>query len=155
MKIKLTLSYRGTNYNGWQVQAGNPLLRTIQGELEQALFVLFRSEHKKRCQEEWCEKIAVMGSGRTDSGVHARGQVASFYWPMKLAFERDHLLSALNGILPDDISVREAEAVDDSFDARRSPHSKRYVYRMLLGEEKAGCDEGLLWCLRRYPLNLK
>ncbi len=155
MKGKLTLSYRGTNYSGWQVQAKNPELQTIQGELEQALFVYFRSEFKKQFSEELTSKVAVMGSGRTDSGVHAHGQIASFVWPEKLPFERDRLLSALNGILPDDISVWDVSLEEDSFDARRTLHIKRYVYRLLLQREKAGAEDGLVWCVRGEALNLQ
>ena len=111
--MKLVLSYDGTRYVGWQVQSNGP---SIQAELERALSTL----HK--------EPVRVRGAGRTDSGVHALGQVAS------LAVERPLPVTAyvkgLNGLLPEDIAVRHAEVRDAPFDARRDARGKRYRYRI-------------------------
>ena len=110
---KLVLSYDGTRYVGWQVQPNGP---SIQAEVERALGTL----HK--------EPVRVTGAGRTDAGVHALGQVASF------AVERPLPVSAyvkgMNALLPDDVAVREAEVREAPFDARRDARGKRYRYRI-------------------------
>ena len=111
--IKLTLAYDGTEYNGWQIQSEG---RTIQGELTRVLSLLDQRH------------ITLHGAGRTDAGVHAEGQVASF------GLERDfglrELRDAINGNLDRDIRVLEAEFADDSFHARVSARLKTYRYRI-------------------------
>ncbi len=111
---KIVLSYDGTDYCGWQIQ---PRKKTIQGTLEDALF-RFRT----------C-RIPVMGAGRTDSGVHALGQVANFQAELDLGDAE--LLQALNGQLPDDIRVLSLERAADIFHARKSARSKVYRYRIV------------------------
>jgi tRNA pseudouridine38-40 synthase len=110
---KLVLSYDGTRYVGWQLQANGP---SIQAEVERALETL----HK--------QPVRVTGAGRTDAGVHALGQVASF------AVERPLPVTAyvkgMNAHLPDDVAVREAEVREEPFDARRDARGKRYRYRI-------------------------
>jgi tRNA pseudouridine38-40 synthase len=111
--LKLTLEYDGTQFAGWAAQ---PELRTVEGELCKAL---------DRVYGTW-EGLAV--AGRTDSGVHARAQVASLSAvggppPEKAAV-------ALNQLLPDDLAVASAEAADDSFNARFSARSRSYRYRV-------------------------
>ncbi|MCE9605762.1 MAG: tRNA pseudouridine(38-40) synthase TruA [Planctomycetia bacterium] len=109
--IKLTLAYDGAAYRGWQRQPGN---RTLQDELEQAL------------QRIVGERVVVSGSGRTDSGVHALGQTASFHTEATLtpaAFRR-----ALNAELPNDIVVVAAEEAAPGFHARKQAKRKRYRY---------------------------
>src|SRR5688500_9822178 len=101
--LKLTLAYDGANYFGWQYQPDCP---TVQGALEAAL--------KGITQEE----IRVAGSGRTDAGVHALGQVVSFQTATRLSC--DELLKALNATLPEDMAVREIVEVPDDFHAIRS-----------------------------------
>lgn len=110
-RYKLTLAYDGSAYLGWQLQ---PHGRTIQGELEQALTRLAGVAVKAH------------GSGRTDQGVHAVGQVAHFDLPRRFAPGR--LVKALNAILPPDIRALHARRVDASFHARRSAVSKEYRY---------------------------
>ncbi|MEI6223448.1 MAG: tRNA pseudouridine(38-40) synthase TruA [Deltaproteobacteria bacterium] len=111
--VKLVLSYDGTRYVGWQAQSNGP---SVQAELERALSAL----HK--------EPVRVTGAGRTDSGVHALGQVAS------LAVERplppNAYVKGLNALLPEDIAIRHAEVRDAPFDARRDARGKRYRYRI-------------------------
>lgn len=114
-KIKLTVEYDGTDYAGWQLQPNAP---TVQGELERAL---------QRVTGAHCR---VIGSGRTDAGVHAEGQVAHFRTESRIPVER--LPLALNYYLPDDIAVRAAEDVGDGFHARKSALAKTYRYRMHL-----------------------
>jgi len=109
--IKLTLEYDGTHFSGWQVQ---PSERTVQGEIEKALKLLAG------------EDIRIMGSGRTDAGVHALGQVVSFrtHLSLPLSAFRD----GLNGYLPEDVKVIQAEEAGESFHARRDAASRTYRY---------------------------
>ena len=111
----LRLAYDGTRYAGWQVQPGLP---TVQGELEAALQRLLG------------RPVRVTGSGRTDAGVHALGQVAHFDDPRGLPLER--LALALNAHLPPDVRVLRAAAVPDGFHARHDARDKTYVYQLHL-----------------------
>ncbi|MBS1805255.1 MAG: tRNA pseudouridine(38-40) synthase TruA [Acidobacteria bacterium] len=111
---KLTLSYDGTDFHGWQVQ---PEKRTVQGELQAALGRLVG------------EAPLPQGSGRTDAGVHALAQVASF--PLQARIPAANLVRALNRTLPGSIRVLEACVVPDSFHARHSAEAKTYEYRVL------------------------
>lgn len=114
---KLTLAYDGTDFHGWQVQPG---LVTIQGELAAAV---------KRLTG---ERILPQGSGRTDAGVHARGQVASF--ELGADIPPENLLRALNRTLPPSIRVLSAEPASADFHARHSVTAKTYEYRLFRGE---------------------
>ncbi|MBI3449817.1 MAG: tRNA pseudouridine(38-40) synthase TruA [Acidobacteria bacterium] len=114
---KLTLEYVGTRFAGWQVQPGLP---TVQGEILARLRSLFDSRD-----------LLVAGAARTDAGVHARGQVASF--DAERAWEPARLRRALNGLLPSDISAREAEAAPPGFHARRCATSRIYRYQIAVG----------------------
>jgi tRNA pseudouridine38-40 synthase len=113
---KLTISYDGTNYSGWQIQPNAP---SIQQHLQESLTSLFHSE-----------KIAVIGAGRTDAGVHALNQIAHFKieheWPTH------RLLLALNGLLPRDIRVKKVELVPLSFHSQYSAIRKEYHYYLYL-----------------------
>ena len=113
-KIKLTLAYDGTRYHGWQLQKNG---LTIQEVLEDKLRVMTR------------EPVRVFGSGRTDAGVHALGQVCHFESHSRL--EPGALQKGLNGLLPDDIHVVRAERVPAGFHARYDARSKVYEYRIL------------------------
>ncbi len=115
MRIKLTLEYDGTDFNGWQIQAGKK--RTVQGELEKALLKIFK------------QKTRVIGSGRTDSGVHALGQVAHFETSSRMTPRQ--ILKALNASLPQDVAVVAAQKVPPSFHAQYSAKSKIYRYTIL------------------------
>ena len=110
---KITVSYDGTDYFGWQRQ---PDKKTIQGELEN---VLYNFQAKK---------INVFGAGRTDAGVHALGQVAHFRVNIKL--DNSELQQAINGQLPHDIRVTTLEKTGPDFHARKSTLSKIYQYRI-------------------------
>lgn len=110
---KCTIAYDGTYFAGYQIQ---PNKRTVQGELERVLATM----HK--------EAVRVTASGRTDAGVHAHGQVIHFDSP--LALSPDGWKKALNAMLPDDVTVREVEQVDDSFHARYSVIAKEYRYKV-------------------------
>jgi tRNA pseudouridine38-40 synthase len=113
---KATLTYDGTPYNGWQVQ---PNLPTVQGTLTQAI---------RRITG---ETLLPQGSGRTDTGVHALGQVATF--SLTVPIPADNLLHALNRALPSSIRVLSIEAVPSTFHARYSALRKTYEYRILPG----------------------
>jgi tRNA pseudouridine38-40 synthase len=111
--VKLTLHYDGGAFQGWQVQPG---ARTVQSELEAALSRLTANT------------VTVIGAGRTDSGVHATGQVASALVPLK--WTASELQRALNAVLPDEIWVDAAEDVPHSFHARYSAIARGYIYRI-------------------------
>ena len=114
MNFKLLLQYDGTDFHGWQVQEG---LRTVQGELERTLSLLEDAE------------VKVVGSGRTDTGVHAEGQVANVR--INRVFTPDRLRIAINGNIWRDVRVLSAERVPDDFHARFSAKTKHYVYRVV------------------------
>lgn len=109
--IKLTIEYDGTNFSGWQIQKDK---RTIEEELETALAKILK------------EEVKVIGSGRTDAGVHAMGQVANFKTDKTI--KPEELLYALNTMLPYDIVILNVEDVDESFNARISAKAKHYRY---------------------------
>ncbi len=111
---KMTVQYDGTKYNGWQRQGNTP--NTIQGKLEDILSRM--SGHK----------VEIHGSGRTDKGVHAMGQVASF----KLETEKTdaELQSYINRYLPEDIAVTELSQAEERFHARLNAKKKTYMYRI-------------------------
>jgi tRNA pseudouridine38-40 synthase len=115
--FRLTLEYDGADFEGWQFQPGEH--RTVQGTLEQAIARVT------------LERVRATGSGRTDAGVHAEGQVASVR--LATALEPERLRRALNGVLPRDISVRALELAADAFDARRHASGKLYRYAIWNG----------------------
>jgi tRNA pseudouridine38-40 synthase len=116
MNFKLLLQYDGTAFHGWQIQEG---LRTVQGELTRVLSLLDGRE------------VIVHGSGRTDAGVHAEGQVASV--ELKRDITPHKLRNAINGNLPTDVRVLFADGAADDFHARYSARSKTYCYRIVHG----------------------
>ena len=116
MNYKLTLQYDGTDFQGWQIQDRQ---RTVQGELTRVLGLLEG------------RGVSVHGSGRTDAGVHAEGQVANMQ--LQLAFTPERLRAALNGNLSRDARVLQVEIAPDDFHARFSARGKTYLYRVVLG----------------------
>jgi tRNA pseudouridine38-40 synthase len=116
MRWKCTVAYDGTAYEGWQAQ---PSGNTVQDNLERRLAELFE------------RRVVIHGSGRTDSGVHARGQV--FHFDGAWNHGEETLLKALRTGYPDSIQVISAEVVDDRFHARLSAKNKRYVYQFYEG----------------------
>jgi tRNA pseudouridine38-40 synthase len=116
---RVTLAYDGTDFLGWQLQRPGGE-RTVQGALEEALGRLAGGA-----------RVAVVGAGRTDAGVHALGQVAAFSLPRDL--EPAELQRALNGLLPPDVRVLEAALASPGFHPRRSAASKLYRYELDCG----------------------
>ena len=113
-RVMLSVAYDGTSYCGWQVQNNGD---TIEGELNKALSSLLK------------EEIVVIGASRTDSGVHALGNVAVFDTEAQMPAEK--IAYALNSRLPEDIRVQRSFQVDDNFHPRRTPCIKTYEYRIL------------------------
>lgn len=116
MNYRLLIQYDGTDFHGWQMQDNQ---RTVQGDLTDALNQL----------EGTGETVAVVGSGRTDAGVHAEGQVANVH--LRRHFEPERLRLALNGNLRRDVRILRCETVDHAFHARFSAHDKTYIYRVV------------------------
>lgn len=135
--IKLTIEYKGTDYLGFQKQ---PRGLTIQGELEKALQVLLR------------EKARVIGASRTDAGVHATGQVVNFRTSSRM--EESRLKSGLNGILPEDIVVKEAVEVPATFHARRDAVLREYCYLIWNEPYPAALKKEFVYFVPQ-PLNLR
>jgi tRNA pseudouridine38-40 synthase len=129
MTVRLDIEYDGAGFSGWAAQPG---LRTVQGELEAALAMVLR------------EPVSLTVAGRTDAGVHALGQVASFATEAELPSD---LARSLNGVGPDDVAVTEASVVEDGFDARRDAKSRSYLYRVLARRTPSPFERGrALWC---------
>jgi tRNA pseudouridine38-40 synthase len=126
--IKLTIEYEGTAYAGWQRQ---PNQNTIQAAVEEALFKITQ------------QHIPVVGAGRTDSGVHALGQVVSFHADKLLADAQ--WAPALNSYLPQDISVISSEQVSPAFHARFSATGKVYEYRITVQLSRPALDRHRVW----------
>lgn len=132
------MEYQGSNYNGFQLQADQP---TIQGALEEALYLFTRDE------------IRVRGASRTDSGAHALGQVVDFLTVSRHATEK--FPAAMNYFLADDIRVLRAAAVPQSFNSRRSARSRVYRYRILeRSEPSALCRFTHYWVRDELDLEL-
>lgn len=115
--FKITIAYDGTDFHGWQMQANKP---TIQGEIVNVL------------QRLTLERVILHGAGRTDAGVHALGQVASFRTPSGLSAQE--FQRALNALLPPTIRIMAAEEVGPDFNARWSARGKIYRYRLYRGK---------------------
>jgi tRNA pseudouridine38-40 synthase len=128
MKIRITLEYDGSNYSGWQLQAGQD---SIQARLEAVLERIF------------LQKIRVHGSGRTDAGVHALGQVAAFDLPRH--FAPDELKRAMNSLLPPDLAIIEAQTANDDFDPRRDARLRAYEYRVMNRDRRSAFDFRYAW----------
>lgn len=126
--VRLDVEYDGSDFRGW---ARQPELRTVQGELEAALATALR------------EAVELTVAGRTDTGVHAIGQVASFDTPAEVP---EDLMRRLNGLLPDDVAVTSAKPVADGFNARHDAKARSYRYRLLARSSPSPFELGkALW----------
>jgi tRNA pseudouridine38-40 synthase len=133
-KVKLVLEYDGTAFSGWAAQPGR---RTVEAELRAALDVVHGS---------WGD-LAV--AGRTDAGVHARGQVAGYRAETGPPLER--IADALNAELPEDVAVVSSERAPDGFHARFSARSRTYRYRIVTRRTRPALERRALW--RPQPLD--
>ena len=150
-RYKLTIAYRGTNYHGWQAQAANEFWKgpapaegegipTIQETVSRAIRAVVRHD------------VSVVGSSRTDAGVHAKGQVAHFDTDLA-QIPLDGLRRAVNHALPDDILVRAVEPVPETFDAITSTRAKRYQYFIWHAPDRPVFTPDLAWH-RWQPLDV-
>jgi tRNA pseudouridine38-40 synthase len=146
--IRLLIAYDGTDFSGWQRQAagqvgkaGQPGFegrRTVQGTLEDAL----EKMHGTR--------LSLTGSGRTDAGVHAAGQVANFYTPFK-NIPAERFVPALNSLLPRDLRILEARETRQDFHARFDAKSRTYRYYLICGRSALPQELRYALPLRRHP----
>lgn len=134
--FKITIEYDGTNYHGWQRQKNDA---TVQAEIESKLELMTR------------QRISLIGSGRTDAGVHALGQVAHFRCETGLTAHT--LLKGLNSLLPEDIVIRDCRQVAENFHARFDVKSKIYHYRILNHKLPSALLRHYAWHIRA-PLNI-
>jgi tRNA pseudouridine38-40 synthase len=132
LRVKAIVEYMGTHYAGWQVQPDQP---TVQAALEKAIQVVTG------------ERTRIEGSGRTDAGVHALGQVAAFDVPDDTDLYR--MRASLNGLTPADVSVLSIEEVADNFDPRRAAVSRTYRYTIVSGRPASPMFSDRSWHV--YP----
>jgi len=130
--FKLTIEYDGTRYQGWQRQKNG---RTIQGEIEKTLTTMTG------------KTVTLIGSGRTDAGVHALGQVAHFLCETKI-LPKD-FLKGLNSLLPNDIVIKKCAQAHETFHARYNATSKTYNYRILNRPIPAAISRQYAWFIRK------
>ncbi len=134
MRLKLTIAYDGRPYNGWQSQ---PDGRTVQDHLQQALGEIAK------------QPVSIHGSGRTDTGVHALGQIAHFEAPLPTTMNPNNWLAALNSKLPATVRIMACEAVAQDFHARFSAIGKIYHYDICTDPVLPPHKAGLAWHLPR------
>ena len=128
------MAYDGTDYAGFQVQADRP---TVQGALEEGLYRIGQ------------QRVRVTGAGRTDAGVHARGQVIGFRLAWKHPVE--HVRRAMNAVLPDDIAILEVSRAPERFHARHSAKSRTYSYRVLVSDVRSPLDRRFAYWIPWSP----
>jgi tRNA pseudouridine38-40 synthase len=132
--VKIVVEYDGTDFCGFQKQ---PSVRTVQGELEHSLRRVFQAQ-----------SVHTDGSGRTDAGVHAKGQVVSFEAPH--GFPVDRIVPAVNGYLPPDVKLMSAEHVPEGFHARYSARARTYTYVIMNRELPSALLARYVWHVRGH-----
>lgn len=135
MKFKLLIEYNGANYSGWQKQKN---AKSVQGTLIKVIEDIFR---KTKGEGEF---IDLQGAGRTDSGVHAYGQVAHLEAKTMLAPEI--LMMKINDELPSDINILDVTKVNDKFHARHSAKSRQYIYR--ISKRRTAFEKRFVWWIK-------
>ncbi|KAA0259541.1 tRNA pseudouridine(38-40) synthase TruA [Deferribacter autotrophicus] len=131
VKKKCVVEYDGTNFYGWQRQKN---VRTVQKVIEDALSKIYKAE------------IKIVGSGRTDTGVHALGQV--FHFTASRYLENRSVLMGLNSILPDDVVIKKVDDVDNNFHAQKSAKSKTYLYKIYNHPVRSAIYRNRAWWIR-------
>lgn len=134
--FKITIEYDGTPFSGWQVQNNS---KTVQGELEKALSMILN------------QPIRINGSGRTDAGVHALGQVATFHAMTILGCEE--LKKGVNSLIKCPIIIHECVKVHDKFHARYDARQKEYHYHILNRQDPSAIGKDYIWHIQK-PLDL-
>ena len=134
--FKLVIEYDGSCFHGWQRQKND---RTVQETIETALAVMTR------------ESVTLIGSGRTDAGVHALGQTASFTTASRL--DAEALFNGLNSLLPGDVAIRSCQHMPDDFHARFAVISKQYRYHILNTPIAPAIGRQFVWHIRK-PLDI-
>lgn len=135
--FKIVVEYDGSNFSGWQIQKDQT---TIQAELEKALSTILN------------QKIKIFGSGRTDAGVHAYGQVANFVAKTRLSC--DAVKKGVNSIINSSVVIRECDTVHEDFHARRDSVSKEYHYHILNRDDPCAIQRQYVWHIKK-KLDLK
>jgi tRNA pseudouridine38-40 synthase len=143
-RYKLTLAYQGTHYHGWQSQAANPATWKGPWPEEGEGIPSIQETVARTIQEVVGHPVQVVGSSRTDAGVHAKGQIAHFDTD-QVQIPPEGLRKAVNSRLPEDILIRLIEPVDESFHAIKSTLSKRYQYYVWTAPERPVFGAGLCW----------
>jgi tRNA pseudouridine38-40 synthase len=133
----MVLEYDGANYHGWQRQQG---MLTVQEVVESRLEIMLG------------QPVQVRASGRTDAGVHARGQEANFY--ARTALQPQEVWRGLNSLLPEDVVALQVSEVEEAFHARFAATSKTYEYRILNRPVRSALERNFVWHIRR-PLALE
>lgn len=148
-RIKLLLEYDGTDFNGWQLQSGREpgegavhTARSVQGAVEHALQRIARAP------------VRIAGASRTDAGVHARGQVASFLLPDEALIPTDELCQALNSNMDKDVVALKADEMPQEFHAQRDARGKMYSYTLFSRRERPSIQRRTDWHVR-YPLEIE
>ncbi len=131
MRLLLKIEYDGTIFHGWQIQ---PNVRTVQGVLEDAMGQIME------------EPMRIIGSGRTDAGVHALGQVAHCDVPKNIP--TDNIRMGLNSLLPEDVRILECSHAPKGFHAQFRAVGKRYTYQILNRQNPTALDRNRVWHLR-------
>jgi tRNA pseudouridine38-40 synthase len=132
LRLALLIEYDGTDFAGWQIQDNG---RSVQGEIEKAFRQLFARD------------ISVLGAGRTDAGVHARGMVAHVEFPDEIEMTAFKLTIALNATTPHDIVIRDIRTVPYGFHSRFSALSRQYRYT--IKRERTAIDRHFVWAIKR------
>lgn len=143
MKYKITIEYVGTAFSGWQRQSlrdnlhdTNNDIVTVQQTIEHAIKIITK------------EDIVVFGAGRTDTGVHAFGQVAHF--SLSSPVEPSKLLIGINALVrPHPVSILNIELVEDNFDARMSAKARHYIYKILIRQSRPVIEENRMWWINK------
>lgn len=138
-RLKLVIEYDGTHYHGWQRQK---IYSTVQQTLEETFEKITK------------QPVKVIGTSRTDSGVHAMGQMAHCELPSRIKLTHATLLKALNSLLPKDISIKKLQSVSSHFHAQKNVHSKKYTYQILNSPAPSALLRNRSWWIAS-PLDIK